>query len=206
MILNYLILVCGLGTIFSDKLENRKFFYILKPLTTILIIILAYTLDPTYSILYKNLLIIGLIFSLMGDIFLMSERFFLPGLISFLCTHLLYIGGFHVETVTNHMAWIGISLIIIGVVFYKFLFSHLGKLKIPVFIYLSVIVLMGWQAIQLNAYWGTTSTLFAMVGSILFMVSDASLALNRFVKPLPQVQLVVLGTYYVAQWCIANSI
>ena len=65
---------------------------------------------------------------------------------------------------------------------------------------------MGWQAIQLNAYWGTTSTLFAMVGSILFMVSDASLALNRFVKPLPQVQLVVLGTYYVAQWCIANSI
>ena len=206
MILNYLILVCGLGTIFSDKLENRKFFYILKPLTTILIIILAYTLDPTYSILYKNLLIIGLIFSLMGDIFLMSERFFLPGLISFLCTHLLYIGGFHVETVTNHMAWIGISLIIIGVVFYKFLFSYLGKLKIPVFIYLSVIVLMGWQAIQLNAYWGTTSTLFAMVGSILFMVSDASLALNRFVKPLPQVQLVVLGSYYVAQWCIANSI
>ena len=206
MILNYLILVCGIGTIFSDKLENRKFFYILKPLTTILIIILAYTLDPTYSILYKNLLIIGLIFSLMGDIFLMSERFFLPGLISFLCTHLLYIGVFHVETVTTHMAWIGIPLIIIGVGFYKFLFSHLEKLKIPVFIYLSVIVLMGWQAIQLNAYWGTTSTLFAMVGSILFMVSDASLALNRFVKPLPHVQLVVLGTYYVAQWCIANSI
>jgi len=104
MILNYLILVCGIGTIFSDKLENRKFFYILKPLTTILIIILAYTLDPTYSILYKNLLIIGLIFSLMGDIFLMSERFFLPGLISFLCIHLLYIGVFHVETVTTHMA------------------------------------------------------------------------------------------------------
>lgn len=206
MILNYLILVCGLGTIFSDKLENRKFFYILKPLTTILIIILAYTLDPTYSILYKNLLIIGLIFSLMGDIFLMSERFFLPGLISFLCTHLLYIGVFHVETVTTHMVWIGIPLIIIGVVFYKFLFSYLGKLKIPVFIYLSVIVLMGWQAIQLNAYWGTTSTLFAMVGSILFMVSDASLALNRFVKPLPQVQLIVLGTYYLAQWCIASSI
>ena len=74
--LNFLILLCGLCTIFSNRLKNRKFFYVLKPLTTILIIILAYTLDPTHSILYKNLLIIGLLFSLLGDILLLSERFF----------------------------------------------------------------------------------------------------------------------------------
>lgn len=206
MMFNLFILICGLSTIFSDKLSNRKFFYILKPLTTILIIVFAYSLEPTYSLLYKNLLIIGLIFSLFGDIFLMSERFFLPGLISFLCTHLLYIGAFGLETVTVSLEWIGIPLIILGGIFYKYLLSDLGVLKIPVFIYLSVIVLMGWQAIQLNAFWGTTSTLFAMVGSILFMVSDASLAVNRFVKPLPQAQLIVLGTYYLAQWCIASSI
>ncbi|MBC8311714.1 MAG: lysoplasmalogenase [Candidatus Marinimicrobia bacterium] len=204
--LNYLILICGLATIFSDKFSNRKYFYILKPLTTILIIVLAYTLEPTYSVLYKNLLIVGLIFSLLGDIFLMSERFFLPGLISFLITHLLYIGIFKLETAIINLAWIGIPLIIVGGVFYKYLYSHLGDLKIPVLIYLSVIVLMGWQAIQLNAYWGAASTLLAMVGSILFMISDASLALNRFVKPLPQAQFIVLGTYYLAQWCIANSI
>jgi len=206
MMLNFLILICGLGTIFSDKLSNQKFFYFLKPLTTILIILLAFTLEPTYSFQYKNLLIIGLIFSLMGDIFLMSERFLLPGLISFLCTHFLYIWIFFIETKSVDMAWFGIPLIIVGGVFYKFLFSHLGKLKLPVLIYLSVIILMGWQAIQLNAYLGTISTLLAMMGSILFIVSDASLALNRFVKPLPQAQLIVLGTYYVAQWCIANSI
>ena len=104
------------------------------------------------------------------------------------------------------MAWIRIPLFIISTLLYNFLFLYLGKLKIPILIYLSVIVLMGWQAIQLNAYWLTTSTLLAMIGSILFIVSDASLAVNRFVKPFPQAQLIILGTYYVAQWCIASSI
>jgi len=206
MMFNLLILICGLATIFSDKMADRKYFYILKPLTTILIILFAYTLEPTYSSLYKNLLIIGLTFSLLGDIFLMSERFFLPGLISFLITHLLYICAFGLETVTISLVWIWIPLIIIGGMFYKYLFSYLGKLKIPVLIYLNVIVLMAWQAIQLNTYWGTTPTLLAMMGSILFMISDASLALNRFVEPLPKAQLIVLGTYYLAQWCIASSI
>ena len=44
------------------------------------------------------------------------------------------------------------------------------------------------------------------VGAGLFMLSDALLATNRFVMPLPLSQVWVLGTYYAAQWLIVAGV
>jgi len=41
------------------------------------------------------------------------------------------------------------------------------------------------------------------VGAILFYISDSILALNKFIKPIPNAQLGVMVTYYSAQYCIA---
>ena len=45
-----------------------------------------------------------------------------------------------------------------------------------------------------------------MVGGLLFMSSDALLAINRFHTPLPASALWVLATYWAAQWLIASAL
>ena len=43
------------------------------------------------------------------------------------------------------------------------------------------------------------------IGAAFFMLSDALLAINRFVTPLPWAALGVLGTYFTAQVLIARG-
>ncbi|MGB3713941.1 MAG: lysoplasmalogenase family protein, partial [Candidatus Promineifilaceae bacterium] len=50
------------------------------------------------------------------------------------------------------------------------------------------------------------STTFGYIsGAIFFVISDTALAFNRFNAPIAQASLIVLATYYLAQWLIALS-
>ena len=49
-------------------------------------------------------------------------------------------------------------------------------------------------------------TLFAACGAILFLISDALLAWNRFRMKFKSAQFLIMGTYYVAQWALAMSL
>ena len=49
-------------------------------------------------------------------------------------------------------------------------------------------------------------TLFAVCGAILFLISDALLAWNRFRMKFKSAQFLINGTYYVAQWALAMSL
>jgi hypothetical protein len=42
------------------------------------------------------------------------------------------------------------------------------------------------------------------LGGALFVASDALLATNKFAAALPAASLWMLGTYWLAQWCIAS--
>ena len=45
-----------------------------------------------------------------------------------------------------------------------------------------------------------------MVGALLFILSDTTLALNKFRAPVPQRDLIIMSTYYAAQFLIAWSV
>ena len=45
-----------------------------------------------------------------------------------------------------------------------------------------------------------------LLGAILFTLSDAALALNRFRAPFASAQATILSSYYLAQWLIALSV
>ena len=49
-------------------------------------------------------------------------------------------------------------------------------------------------------------TLFAVCGAILFLISDAKLARNRFRMKFKSAQFLIMGTYYVAQRALAMSL
>ncbi|WP_188455990.1 lysoplasmalogenase [Virgibacillus oceani] len=190
------------------KLRIAK--YILKPGTMVLIIVLA-VYGSELGTTLSRWVVIALIFSLLGDIFLMlKEKWFVHGLASFLIAHLVYIagfwGGFDVEesvtTLTSVLT--GAVLLFIAIWFLLVLSdsvkTHGGiALLIAVASYIAIISLMVWSACLA----GVTILIF---GSLLFYISDAVLAVNRFKHPFPSAEYIVMSTYFTAQALFAWSI
>ncbi len=77
--------------------------YVFKPLTTSLILVLALIAPGPSFARYKLAVVIGVAFSLVGDVFLMLHRnLFLPGLSSFLAAHIAYLVAFTSDAVSGH--------------------------------------------------------------------------------------------------------
>ncbi|MCA9938102.1 MAG: lysoplasmalogenase [Anaerolineales bacterium] len=204
--LSILILFLATGAIWSDVADRKQLHYLLKPLSTILIIGLALVTAPAPRPFYATAIVVGLVFSLGGDIFLMlPQDRFLAGLISFLLAHLAYIAAF-VSVAGFHLAPVFLaSLLIYGIVLFQLLWPGMGKMRGPAFVYMLAILTMAWQAGGLWQSTGASGHMLAAVGALFFVLSDSLLAYNRFRHPIPGGRVLVLGTYYLAQWLIALS-
>ena len=205
-LLSLLIVLSAVLTITGHYQNKPYWVYIFKPLTTLLIAILVFLPDPPHATSYQYLIFIGLLFSLLGDIFLMlpTDRF-IYGLGSFLVAHLFYIAAF---TLFDHGLSVlyGMILGIVGFGMLRLLWPGLKHLKLPVVLYAGVLISMAWIALSgLGGPYHTAARL-ASTGALFFVFSDATLAYNRFRKPFHLAQALILGTYYVAQWLIALSV
>jgi uncharacterized membrane protein YhhN len=179
--------------------------YIFKPLTMVFILLIA-ILGQATPLFYKYTIIAGLIFSVAGDVFLMlpSDRF-VTGLVAFLIAHLCYIVAFASE-MGAPIWWPLIPLVTYGVVVYIFLAPSLGKLRIPVLIYVVVILVMAWSAWERWGQTGGRGALLAFVGAVLFVISDTILAINRFRWSFKPAHALNLIAYFAAQCLIASSV
>ena len=186
---------------------RRRLVYVFKPLTTTLIILFALLLPATVAAPYKLLVVLGLLCSLAGDVFLMlPQDRFIPGLVSFLLAHLFYIAAFTRGVGFDLTWWPLLLYLLYGGVMLGLLWPHLGGMRMPVLVYMAVILVMGRQAL---ARWLTLDTLaagLAAAGALLFVISDSVLALDRFRGRFVAARLLVLSTYFAAQWLIAWSV
>lgn len=195
------------GTLWAERRGSRRAFYLLKPLTTALILALAATAAAPVSGGYRALVCAGLLFSLAGDVFLMLPRDrFVAGLASFLVAHLFYIAAFAPRPPRLAAPFLLLALLVYGVVLLRALWPRLGGLRAPVAVYAAVLLVMAWQAAARWEVDDTGRALAAAAGAGLFVVSDSVLAWERFREPRAYGQAVVLGTYYAAQWLIATSV
>lgn len=200
-------LISALVCIAADLKDNRTGVYVFKPLTMLFVLAVAVSSGNPDDRFYHYALLAGLTFSLAGDVLLMlpSDRF-VEGLVSFLIAHVCYIAGLSAGIgVGGPLAALGPFLVVAGLALYLIL-PGAGSLRIPVIGYVTVIAMMGWQA--LSRFWAlndAASTL-ALAGATLFLFSDFMLAINRFRKPLVASPVFVLGSYFPAQLLIALSI
>ncbi len=205
-LLSVLILFSAFLSIRAEIAEHQNQTYLFKVVTMLLVIVVAgLAIDPP-SFLYKRLIIVGLVTSLIGDVLLMLPvDLFLPGLIAFLIAQIIYtiafikVGGFY------RSIWGVLPFLVFGLIALYFLAPGLGDMLIPVLFYLVVILIMVWQAFGQWRQTRETRALFALVGAIFFVISDTALAFNRFNAPIAQASLIVLSTYYLAQWLLALS-
>lgn len=176
--------------------------YLFKPLTTSLIIALAWLAPASPSLLLKGAVVIGLVFSLLGDICLMLPSVpFVAGLVSFLLAHLSYSVGFGAIAIPRAsvfwLLWL-IPYVLYGAWLQRRLMPHVASLRLPVSLYMGALLLMAWLATGVN--WR------AGLGAALFVISDSVLAYERFVRPFHSARWIVLGSYWLAQWWIALSL
>jgi len=202
-----LIILSGLLHITGQYLKITSLKYIFKPLTTALIILLAFQFDLGNYTIYKTLILIGLVFSLMGDVFLMLPKDrFIAGLVSFLVAHLLFIGAM-VSGLGPFYAWIPfIPIAVYMIILLWILLPKTGKMTVPVLVYALVIMLFLWQAAGRAWYLAGDSSSNAFFGAVLFVISDSILAYNKFVKSFKLAELIIMLSYWSALVLLAFSI
>ncbi|TNF61876.1 MAG: hypothetical protein EP306_05335 [Burkholderiales bacterium] len=146
--------------------------------------------------------------SLAGDVFLMLEGLFIPGLVAFLLAHLAYIVLFRQGT-----RWWPVRTVLAGCLGYALLMVAAlwmaglpPGLRVPVAVYALVISLMAAQAIGRALVLRDGASMLVAAGAVAFVISDTLLAVNRFVSPLPASAVWVLSTYYAAQCLIVGGV
>lgn len=185
-----------------------------KPLllSSLLVYFIVSTQRLNYG-LFRKLIVGGLFFSFLGDIFLMfqsgSSPYFMLGLAAFFIAHLLYLWAFtrvyfqnqEVEIIKKQ-GWIMILILGYGIFFFRTVKDHLGKMSGPVIAYITVISLMLLMAVNRYNRVGKVSFWLIAIGALLFVISDSFLAWNKFMHQLTGAHLLIMGTYGIAQLCI----
>ncbi|MCD6735067.1 MAG: lysoplasmalogenase [Burkholderiaceae bacterium] len=179
-----------------------------KPLATAVLVALVWRAGERGDARLRRGVLAGLVFSLAGDVLLMlSPRLFVGGLLAFLVAHLCYLRAFTVDTRLFARALPLAALGAVGLAVLAFLWGGLAPaLRGPVIAYVVVLVAMAAQAIARWQEHPGPGARMAAIGGVLFVVSDALLAIDRFRSPIAAAPVWVLGTYWAAQWGIAQSV
>lgn len=205
--LSILAAIAGSLHILAEYRGPRQRIYLFKPLTTGLILMVALLASDPQGSIYRAAIAVGLAFSLLGDVLLMlpSDRL-MSGLASFLLAHLAYVLALTSDGQVVPSWPLGIGLILYALTVYLIIALDLGRERFAIMVYIVVISFMAWAA------WGrwlalrSPQTLSAAIGASFFVLSDTSLALNRFQAKRRWGQLATLSTYYLAQLLIAWSV
>lgn len=152
----------------------------------------------------------------LGDIFLMvtsrqkEGRYFKIGLVSFLLGHLLYITVFssYLPHVINMPLW-GLGCIAVyfaaGYAGYRLIAPHTGRMLPAVIAYIIILVLMGGSTVIPLGSVRLAGAVTAMAGALLFMISDAVNAYDRFIKKPPLEWMLTMGAYLTGQFLIVQG-
>lgn len=152
----------------------------------------------------RLLLLATLAFSAAGDILLSLtfQNSFLFGLGAFLVAQIFY--QIQLWPRRNWQKWKGLPLLVIGCfagIMLYLLLPNLDKMQLPVIGYMLVISLMAASAVM-----AVTDSKRVMYGAMIFLISDALIAWNLFLQPIPYRSYLVMITYYLAQFLLICGI
>jgi len=207
---NYFIILFGsvaLLHLYSTFLSNTDIHFVTKPL---LIPLLGLGL-LLGEINYPKSIIGALLFSWIGDILLLFDDYFIPGLISFLTAHIFYILAFVKlsNKESNKVSFIFITTLFVIAYLTTFLTlikSSLGDMMIPVFVYGLVISVMLWVALNRKNKTSSKSFSLTTIGACLFVLSDSLIAWNMFHSIILYADFLIMLTYLSAQVMIVSGL
>ncbi len=154
----------------------------------------------------------ALVFSLLGDIFLMlpGDRWFPLGLGAFLIAQIGYVVGLTPTLPPAASLWLIVVIVTLDLMVIPRVVRGAGAqgasaLRAPIVVYgtmLSLTLFAGW-ATWFRPDWSTGARLLVSGGVTLFYCSDLMLAWNRFVEESNGLRIGVIVTYHLAQLALA---
>lgn len=201
-----------LGEVIWQLTQNKWGVYIFKPLLMPTLMLYFYLSAPLKNTNITKILLGSLIFSFLGDVFLMLPfDGFILGLGSFLIAHLLYIlafwkenTGFKETKIITVLTRFMILLFPAAILFGE-MQKNLGELTLPVVIYILVIETMGLTAWLRREYQSLKAYFLTFLGAILFIISDSTIAFNKFIQPFDFANVMIMITYILGQFLIIEG-
>ena len=205
-----ILIITAFFLIRAEMLKKRQQIYILKPISTLLVIAVASLsfLEPAQNRTYTAIVLLGLLLCFGGDMALMfqeNRKAFAIGLVLFLLGHVAYTVAF--ALLGRSSTWDILSALVLlaaGIGIYTLVKPNLGTMRIPVIVYILVISVMVNRAVSTLAspVFGSGQAMMVTVGATLFYISDIILAASRFWKPW-KYHRISLAFYYSGQLLIA---
>jgi uncharacterized membrane protein YhhN len=131
---------------------------------------------------------------------------FLFGLASFMVAQLIYMYVFFATPGKNSLAserkYLLIPPVASGALLIWFLYSDLGTMRLPVILYAVAIMAMVTGAINRIDKVNRESYILVLAGAVLFLISDSTIAVNRFSYGFELSSVIVMTTYIMAQYLI----
>lgn len=217
--MNYYIIgiVCSVYTLLGGisiygKYKNKKLHMYVKsiPVLGLAVLLLVNLLLTKDNYTFNILIITGLCAGFIGDFFLSFDtKYFIQGLGSFLIGHVLYAAAFIIyadlafyPVVTGILLFISLAYLVI---FFKTLKSEMAlAIRVAIFLYVILLNLMVLSAFNMDRLPGNFPLI--LIGALLFLVSDAVLAINLFHKKIGPGHVIILSTYYGAQLLITLGV
>lgn len=186
--------------------SKRKLFLLLKPITIISIIILAFVIDSNPGSGLSFYIKSALIISLIGDVLLMmDESKFKYGLVAFLTAHIAYSFAF-IQNIFSFNYYLFIAALLYMSIMLVVLGDSVGKYRLMVLVYVGVLTVMLWVGINRYLFLRDQASLLISIGAMLFVLSDSFLAYKKFKNNNPKYEYIILNAYFIAQLLFALSL
>lgn len=164
-----------------------------------------------------KVIIVALVLAWAGDVFLLfggrNELYFVLGMTAFLLMQAIYALTFYwlkagKSTVLNSnfiRSRIIMVIVATGACYYV-IAPKMGALIIPIGAYVLTLTIMVIFAVKRRGF--TTDKSFTLIysGSLIFMISDGIIAINKFLHPINHGGILIMLTYGIAQLLIIRGI
>jgi uncharacterized membrane protein YhhN len=150
---------------------------------------------------WRRGMVAALLFSALGDWLLgmngVLGELFTAGLGSFLVAQLAYAQLFWRHRAPDRRRrWLALAWLPAAAVLAWRVLPVAGEMAVPVALYMLAITAMVTGAALADR------PLVLLAGALAFAFSDATIAINKFLTPVPQAGLVIMLSYYLAQWLL----
>jgi len=204
----HILFAASAASVFIGILFDIQMLYMVaKPLLMITLALYFITASKAYPA-WRAYVVIALLFSWGGDVFLMMNGMFIAGLASFLLAHIFYIIAYHKTGASSgELRPLDIiKFVLFGGVLLWVLYPGLGGMLMPVLAYTLVLLGMGIWAHKRRGATSAASFTLVSTGVILFVISDSLIAINKFTFEVPAERILVMSTYIAAQYLIVRGL
>jgi uncharacterized membrane protein YhhN len=203
------------GSIFIIIQDQPAFWpgFVTKALIIPVLMILLMSSLRIKSSRLHGIMLAGLIFSWAGDVILeLSSRngnLFVAGLVCFLLAHVMYLTVFFStpgkNVILGNRFYLLIPVAVFGAGLVYYLYNDLADMRLPVILYAFVILTMLAGAINRTGKVNRASYYMVLTGAALFVISDSSIAINKFSHHFESSGILIMSTYIIAQFLIITG-